>query len=110
MNGKSIGQDKPWVDPDLPYRGTGRTTRAMQAAPRGALYIWPVMGSISYAKDLARKLGLDLDIQPVNFLLGGRWHGREWPAVVVDHAAYRFFSEGHWEAFQHVCARCGRPK
>jgi len=38
-------------------RGTGRTTRQMRDAPQGAVFVWPVWGSMGYASDLARHLG-----------------------------------------------------
>lgn len=71
------------------YRRTGETTRQMKAAPNGAIYVWPVSSSLSYAKDLARHLGReDLEIVgPSVFLDGGvRLRGRRLSGLVLDHA------------------------
>ena len=48
-------------------RNSGRTTNQITNAPVGAVYIWPVMASIHYAKALARYLNRsDLQIKHLN--------------------------------------------
>lgn len=37
----------------------GRTTRQMMAAPRDAIFVWPVGRTRDYALDLAKHLGRD---------------------------------------------------
>lgn len=74
---------------DDSQRGTGFTTAQMKLAPRCALYIWPVHGSLSYARDLARELGReDLEIAAPSILdeRGARLRGRKLSAIVLDHA------------------------
>lgn len=74
---------------DESQRGNGFTTAQMKRAPQGALYIWPVHGSISYAKDLARRLGReDLEIVSPSVLdqRGERLRGRRLSGIVLDHA------------------------
>jgi hypothetical protein len=69
-------------------RGSGRTTRQMQQAPHGAVFIWCVARSVNYARDLARSLKReDLRIMtpaaldpPGHRLMGIR------VTIVLDHA------------------------
>ena len=66
-------------------RGTGRTTKQMQDAPQGAIFVW-CNNRASYARELARKIGrADLQIEPRNFLESDRRMGISKP-VVIDHA------------------------
>lgn len=59
---------RPNLDPVDPNRGTGRTTRQMQAAPPNSVYIW----NSAYCKaahDIAVKAGReDLTILPASWL------------------------------------------
>ena len=74
---------------DESQRRNGFTTAQMKRAPQGALYIWPVHGSISYAKDLAQQLGReDLEIVSPSVLdqRGERLRGRRLTGIVLDHA------------------------
>ncbi len=49
-------------------RGTGTTTRQMQEAPQGSVFVW-CGRYLSYPKDLARNLGReDLNIVPLMWL------------------------------------------
>ena len=70
-------------------RGSGRTTAQMTSAPFQALYIWPVFGSLWYARRLAKDLGrTDLQItslEDVEHLVGRRFRN-----VVIDHAAWEW--------------------
>lgn len=67
-------------------RGTGRTTRQMQDAPRAAVFVW-VNDHLDYPKQLAEKLGrADLEIVRPHWLSGGYWAGRELTGLVMDHA------------------------
>lgn len=87
-------------------RGTGITTRQIQNAPQGAIYIW-VSSDIYYPKHLARHLGReDLEIVGKNWLYGVKWHGREFTGVVVDHAT-RVGPKGH-HALDIIRARMKR--
>lgn len=75
---------------DESQRAYGFTTLQMKAAPQGALYIWPVSGSLAYARDLARHLGReDLQIESGSILerRGERLRGRQFSRIVLDHAA-----------------------
>jgi hypothetical protein len=71
----------------MEHRGEGRTRRAMEAADRGAIYIW-CNGVLSYPRDLARHIGRDdLKIYSPSALEDDRLRGIIAPEVVVDHAA-----------------------
>ena len=72
-------------------RGTGRTTKQMLAAPKGAVYIWP-NSHLYYPKHLAIDLGrADLIIRGAEvfdtnfFFLGGHFSG-----LILDHAVTLF--------------------
>lgn len=71
-------------------RGHGFTTLQMQHAARDALYIWPVHGSLQYARDLARKHGReDLEIVSGSILDNDaeKLRGRRLTGIILDHAA-----------------------
>jgi len=76
------------TDFDPPHlRGTGRTTKQMQDAPKGAIYIW-VNQHLAWPRDLARKLGRE-DLQIVSPLYVDDFHklaGRTLTGIVLDHA------------------------
>lgn len=66
-------------------RRTGRTTAAMLAAPRGAIYVW-CNGHLGYPRDLAKKLGRDdLQIVGPDYVIQYRFAGLKVP-VATDHA------------------------
>jgi len=68
-------------------RGSGRTTRQMQDAPIGGIFVW-VNSMVSYPKSLAKHLGRDdLVIQPLHWLRIENIAGRDGLKIVVDHAA-----------------------
>lgn len=69
-------------------RGTGRTTKQLVEAPRGAIFIW-CNNCLDYVRPLAASLGrTDLVIYGPDMLNmnAGRLRGRALPAIVVDHA------------------------
>jgi len=69
-------------------RATGETTRQMEAAPQGAIFIW-CNGQLSYPIDLASKIGRsDLKIVSPIWLEGNSGYvGKRLTGVVLDHAA-----------------------
>lgn len=63
-------------------RGTGRTTRAIKAAPQGAHYVVAHASIVPYVRDMARRLGRsDLKVIPKSTPLLGVRANR----VVFDH-------------------------
>lgn len=65
-------------------RGSGKTTRAMLAAPKDAVFIW-VNHHLDYPKRLAKYLGReDLQIVSPNWLSDKRWQGCRFIAIEVD--------------------------
>ena len=89
-------------DPD---RGTGRTTRLMLEAPKGATFVW-CGGSTHYAVDLSRHLGrTDLEIMPLHWLRMESVMGRGFPGLVVDHAARPTAWGEVLDAIQYVRSR-----
>ena len=74
------------ADLDAIERGSGRTTRQMQDAPGGALFVW-CNAHLSYPTRLVRVLGRD-DLRVVcpYWLELEDWQGCRY-SVVVDHAA-----------------------
>jgi hypothetical protein len=68
-----------------PYRGTGRTTRQMEAAPVGAIFVW-CNDHIDYAKTHTRGLGrADLKVVAPSWLQSDRMLGMSLTGIVVDH-------------------------
>ena len=67
------------------YRGTGRTTRLMMAAPRDAVFVCDSNGFARYqAPDLAAKVGRT-DLKFIGpFLVIEAWRGTN-REIVVDH-------------------------
>lgn len=65
---------------------TGTTTRQMEEAPKGAVFIW-CNGDLKYPRRLAHDIGReDLQIKAPTWL-EDRWRGLEITGLVVDHAA-----------------------
>lgn len=67
-------------------RGTGETTRQMEAAAKNAVFVW-CNNALSYPQHVARQIGRqDLKIVGPDWLTSDRWHGLELADVVIDHA------------------------
>ena len=91
------------VSKTYPERGTGATSKQMTEAPKGSTFVW-CNDSMHYPVNLARKLDrTDLHIVGLDWIKGGRWHGRTLDGVVVDHAA-RLTTE-QWDLVQIIRAR-----
>lgn len=74
---------------DESQRRHGFTTLQMKHAPHGALFIWPVSGSLDYARALAIEHGReDLEIVSPSILdkRAERLRGRRLSGIVLDHA------------------------
>lgn len=69
-------------------RGTGRTTRQMQEAPHGSVFIW-CNDSTNYPRQVAKELGReDLKIFRLDVLDDrNQLRGLLIPAIILDHAA-----------------------
>ena len=68
-------------------RGSGRTTRAMQDAPKNAVYIW-WCAELETPRRLAAVAGRsDLEIVSPWWLTDRQFSGRKLSGVIVDHAA-----------------------
>lgn len=86
-------------------RQSGRTTQAMQAAPRDAVFVW-CNHHLDYPKDLARKLGRDdLKIVSPSWLTDRRWVGLELSALQLDHAAFEHFTYEQWRMYREATVR-----
>lgn len=69
---------------ELGGRGSGKTTKAMLAAPKGATFIW-VNHHLDYPKRLAKHLGRDdLMIVSPEWIGDKRWAGLDLTALVRD--------------------------
>lgn len=90
-------------------RGTGRTTEQMEAAPKGAVFVW-VNSYLSYPKHLAVSLGRqDLLIVPPLWLEEpGIYLGRNPPGLVLDHAAD--LTTEQWRGLEEVHMRIETDK
>lgn len=87
------------------YRGTGRTTKQMMEAPKGAVFVW-CNKEVWYPQRLAEKLGRkDLQIQPRSWLTGERWRGQSFPGIVVDHALHELMSSREYISLREAESR-----
>jgi len=88
------------------FRGTGKTTALMKAAPPDAVYIW-CNSALEYPKQLAKKIGrADLRIVSPAWLSNRQWMGIELTGLVADHACR--FSNDEWHGFTDGQTRVGR--
>ena len=88
-------------------RGSGRTSRAMQAAPTRTIYIW-CNDRLDYPKQLAHHLKRDdLEIVSPGWLDSDRWRGRRLSGIVVDHAAR--LTDKHRELLHDISSRVVQP-
>jgi hypothetical protein len=79
----------------------GRTADLMRHAPHAAVFVWPFVESIGYAKDLSCHLGRhDLEIRPMSDLEYLR--GRKLPGLVIDHACYRHATTRQLDLIQRL--------
>ena len=83
-------------------RRDGKTTKQMQEAPHGALYLW-VNGHLGYPKQLARTLGREdlVIISPCQCTYSGLLQylaPGSAPQLIVDHAARSRLSTSAHEA------------
>ena len=84
-------------------RQTGETTRQMEAAPQGAIFVW-VNSRLDYTKALAKKLGRDdLEVVSPEWLSSDSWRGRTLTGVIVDHAAS--LTSTQMRGFDGACTR-----
>lgn len=69
-------------------RQTGRTTRQLEEAPQGTIFVW-YNGHTDYPHALARKLGReDIKIKPFSWLDERNVRGLRGTNVVLDHATW----------------------
>ena len=67
-------------------RGSGQTTRQMQATPLGGVFVW-CNDSLQYPKMIAVKIGRsDIKIVGPYWLDNEKWRGLELTGLTVDHA------------------------
>jgi hypothetical protein len=67
-------------------RGTGRTTRQMQALPIGSIFISCCNQAVYYDVQLTRKLNRrDIVVVPPSWVTGMRWQGRSYSGIALDH-------------------------
>ena len=84
-------------------RQSGLTTKQMQDAPRGSLFVW-CNGLLGYPRRLAQELGRDdLRIVAPHDLCGQRLAGLEFPAAILDHAARLTYEE--WQGWEWAQTR-----
>jgi len=91
-------------------RGSGRTSQQIKDAPQRAVFVWPVCGSLQYAKDLARHLGReDLKIVSLYWLEPRHWHACELSGIVLDHASSERMNEREWYWYHQAQTRIRAP-
>ena len=86
-------------------RGDGTTTRQMQNAPIGAVYIW-VRRDTAYPKRVAEKIGrTDLKIVWPNWLTDSQWQGNWFGGIILDHAAAERLTDNQWQCYVDAKSR-----
>lgn len=83
-------------------RQTGRTTRQMETAPIGSLFIW-VNARLDYPKLLAARLGrTDLQIISPGKLEQGAiaLRGQRFSSILIDHAA--LLTDDQWDGWESL--------
>jgi hypothetical protein len=79
-----------------PNRGTGRTTKQMEALPINGVYISCHHAACHYDKNLARMLGRhDIQVVPPSWVTSTQWRGKSFSAVVRDHAYKGMHKDDH---------------
>jgi len=79
-------------------RGTGRTTKQIQTAPHGAVFVW-CNSFLDYPTSLAQKLNrTDLIIIRLSQFDEQYIHGRNFTGVIFDHACH--LSERNWRTLE----------
>lgn len=101
------------MDSEIPQqRGTGRTTKQMKEAPRGAVFVW-CNDNLSWPRNLALTHGRkDLQIIGPTVLEGtlDRFRGTEIPAVVFDHIIRDHgLTPTQWRGFQMLRSMARLP-
>lgn len=96
--------------PNDPLRGTGRTTRQMQNAPKRAVFIVNSHAIIPFYRRMAARLGRpDLEIVSPSWLTCGFYSGRNLTGVVLDHHAAETMPHSAWEAYHFALAHVVQP-
>jgi hypothetical protein len=68
-------------------RGTGRTTRQLESAPIGSIFVCCTCEQVKYVNSLIRKLGRhDLVVKPLYWLSPYLVRGIRCADVIVDHS------------------------
>lgn len=81
-------------------RGDGKTSRQMQEAPKGAIFIW-CTSDLWYPKHLAIALERkDLKIVRPEWLDGDEWRGLHYSEIIVDHWAR--LTTKQWDKFNII--------
>jgi hypothetical protein len=87
-------------------RGDGATTRQMESAPKGSIFVW-CNGHTDYPRKLAKKINRDDLVVESPTWLEERWRGLELTGVVVDHSAR--LTDRQWDGYKSALTRV-RPR
>lgn len=67
-------------------RGTGRTTRQMEALPIGSIFISCCHQAVYHDVQLTRKLDRpDITVVPPSWVTGMKWQAMRYPGLALDH-------------------------
>ncbi|MCG8431788.1 MAG: hypothetical protein MJA29_11525 [Candidatus Omnitrophica bacterium] len=88
-------------DHEVHVRGSGRTSKQMQGALKGAIYVW-VDNNIRIAKKLAEAVDRDdlKIISPHKLTCFGYFASRHIPEIIVDHAAE--LTDEQWSGLERI--------
>lgn len=81
-------------------RGTGRTTKQMEALPIGSIFISCCEQAVYYDTQLTRKLNRrDIRVVPPSWVTRMHWQGMRYPGLALDH--YYFAKNKFDDLFCH---------
>lgn len=91
-------------------RQTGRTTKQLESAPKGSLFICHHQPSVKYTKRLASHIGRqDIDVVPLSqfdFHSIHVFYGRKYSGVTIDHDCCPALKQ--WSSIKEIKLRCVR--
>lgn len=75
-------------------RSTGRTTRQMQALPKGSIFISCCHQAVYYDVQLTRKLDRrDIVVVPPSWVTSMKWQEMTYPGLALDHYYFEMHEE-----------------
>ena len=93
-------------------RGTGQTTKQIEALPKGSLLVWCI-DRLHYPRYLCETIGReDIKLVGPSWIINGYWRGSLFPAAAYDHDLMSLLNRHDIELFRNewsgLVTRVGR--